>query len=994
MFQNGKNQNRWNRSGSITVFLAAVLATVITFTGCMIDLARIKLAEAYVSRAAHAAAYSVLSGFHKDLERDYGLMAIYDSDSLISEETVLRIVENNLNIHTEKGLDLYNFKTESVKVMPKVHFLYPDTVKSQVVTFMKYRAPIEVVDSILEQLDLLSRLDVTVKGMNIKIKFEKKINKLENRLIKLDLITKKLSKFNMDRISGFSWYEAYRMLFGYRVTMELIDYVQNQLSRITIQKNDDLYTLRLKIESFNRWVGILNGSGIGPLSFVPIPDISMEPESEARDMFIKELQEGIQEAKRQVALVYIDMDRAFRAGLSEMTDKLLCYIYDCQDAVALCNGIIADSQEAVKLAREGLELLSHDKTPVGQEMKLEFEKALRSLRKENTERLKENILHNKDLLSGLLSAVNNMEEDAKEVFHRSGILDVGLALRKADDKLHRFYERIQAYKDKDITFDYDQDAKPYPTDETKGGSGSDPREKITRDALRIKENENTFEPVIMGEMPGESKDFLDGLPSRLMKTMTNDIYDFSIHDPEFGEGDGEGTSEKALNKATGFFSGLKEVMKNDWNELIEEIYFNEYIMQTMKNAVTGSNEEKINVYGSGKEEMAAKEYFDIRGNLIRERSSYFKKGEAEYIIVGNRSEAVNISVVKSEILAIRFAMNLLGAYMDKSKTALASTIALSTVGWTGIGVPLMKTLIMCAWAFAESVTDVIKLTEGKTVPFYKTDFYLDIGLADIGKTVENVIEKAAKNSLENIEKSALDKGKNLIYKIAENTVDRYLLEKGFYTVSENLYEQLEWRDSEFDTSSDGVFQTVQGMIHDWLKETYNKRIESLTDRINETGDYLKETIMKSLEYQLDEHNPNGLYRKITNYLDSINTSLADIAGSAVGSLFAFDVFVESDGTSSLQSGMKILPLSYNDYIRILLLLQGKDKVLYRTLDLIQLNMQQKDRDFYISRQNAYVNVEVEVSIPYLFPTGMFINDKLKDQEKKRHVIRAVVVKGY
>jgi hypothetical protein len=292
------------------------------------------------------------------------------------------------------------------------------------------------------------------------------------------------------------------------------------------------------------------------------------------------------------------------------------------------------------------------------------------------------------------------------------------------------------------------------------------------------------------------------------------------------------------------------------------------------------------------------------------------------------------------------------------------------------------------------VTDVIKLTEGKTVPFYKTDFYLDIGLADIGKTVENVIEKAAKNSLENIEKSALDKGKNLIYKIAENTVDRYLLEKGFYTVSENLYEQLEWRDSEFDTSSDGVFQTVQGMIHDWLKETYNKRIESLTDRINETGDYLKETIMKSLEYQLDEHNPNGLYRKITNYLDSINTSLADIAGSAVGSLFAFDVFVESDGTSSLQSGMKILPLSYNDYIRILLLLQGKDKVLYRTLDLIQLNMQQKDRDFYISRQNAYVNVEVEVSIPYLFPTGMFINDKLKDQEKKRHVIRAVVVKGY
>ena len=90
----------------------------------------------------------------------------------------------------------------------------------------------------------------------------------------------------------------------------------------------------------------------------------------------------------------------------------------------------------------------------------------------------------------------------------------------------------------------------------------------------------------------------------------------------------------------------------------------------------------------------------------------------------------------------------------------------------------------------------------------------------------------------------------------------------------------------------------------------------------------------------------------------------------------------------------MLPLSYNDYMRLLLLLQGSDKTLYRTLDLIQLNMQKNDHNFYMSNQNTFVTVKVEVSIPYLFPTGIFINDDSKDHSKKRHIIKAKAVKGY
>ncbi|HBN84957.1 MAG TPA: hypothetical protein DDZ89_14065, partial [Clostridiales bacterium] len=947
--------------GSVTVFLAGILAVIITFTGCMIDYTRIKMAQVYVNRACDAAAYSVLSGYSKDLEESYGLLSLYGGTWLESKgDMALRVMENNLNI-TTKGMDLFDFKIEDSNVTPMVHFLYPDTMKSQVVSFMKYRAPVETVHSVFEQLDILSRLGDTVKGMNVKIRFEKKIYKIEKSLLRLEEITDKLSKFNMVRVNGLTLLQAYKTLFGLRISMECIQFVLNQMHQVNIRTEDDWSTVKDQIDSLNGWAGTLALCGAGMVTRIQVPDNPPDTDKD-RIKVITQLQRQAQGLINETVQSYSGLDRSYKTMHSEMTNMLICTIYDCDEAITLCNEISVKAKEAKHLAQEGAEVLQEDQSLAGQEMKLEFEKVLKALRVDDTGTIIKNVTENRNGLTRLLSMVNCLPTDVYNVFHSANTMDVNLILRSGGDKIDCFKEILESYKDKDILFNYPK--KP----EQEGGSNdtsSDPRSKVKDDVKQVTSKNNGKDYVTIGRQEGEPEDMLDALPSRLMKTMVNQAWMFVGDEADFSEDDTEGTPENGLEAASNLLAGFKDIASRGWNDLIEEIYFNEYILQVMKNCVTGSEDAGKKANKAEKGDMARKDYLDIRGNLLSDGTSYFKEGEVEYVLVGNASESVNIAAVKSEILAIRFAMNLLGAYMDKEKSAIASSIAVSMAGWTVAGVPLLKTLIMCAWSLAESVTDIIKLTDGKTVPFYKTDFYLDFGLSDIGKTIENVIEKATEESLESVEKSALDNGKDLLYKIAENVVDEYLLEKGFYTVSENLYEQLEWQRTEDEHDSDRVFPVIRNYIYEWLQGKYNSQIEGMTDKINDLGENMKETIMESLEVQLDEHNPTGLYRKITVYLESINKNLADIAGSAVGSLFTYDVLVESSG----QSGTSMLPLSYNDYMRLLLLLQGSDKTLYRTLDLIQLNMQKNDHNFYMSNQNTFVTVKVEVSIPYLFPTG-------------------------
>ncbi len=87
--------------------------------------------------------------------------------------------------------------------------------------------------------------------------------------------------------------------------------------------------------------------------------------------------------------------------------------------------------------------------------------------------------------------------------------------------------------------------------------------------------------------------------------------------------------------------------------------------------------------------------------------------------------------------------------------------------------------------------------------------------------------------------------------------------------------------------------------------------------------------------------------------------------------------------------------SYEDYLRIFLLMKNKEKKLYRTLDLIQINMKGRHyRDFETKYYTGVLNVKAEFSIKYRFLTLSWMPESIKQPGSIRKNIKVEVQHGF
>lgn len=180
-----------------------------------------------------------------------------------------------------------------------------------------------------------------------------------------------------------------------------------------------------------------------------------------------------------------------------------------------------------------------------------------------------------------------------------------------------------------------------------------------------------------------------------------------------------------------YIADKDNILGNIINKVSEELFFNEYIMGTFKHGVPilkGQTE---------------KDAYNLRSREKSKRSSFFTNFEVEYIINGNKDEAVNSRLTKSEILAIRLIANALNIYSDKSKTARATSLAAALSAWcAGLSTPLIQTMLIFSWATFESLYDINVLEKGGKVPLFKTN---DQWVTDIS----GVVGKREANKSEN-----------------------------------------------------------------------------------------------------------------------------------------------------------------------------------------------------------------------------------------------------
>ncbi len=163
--------------GAVSIFLILILLPTITIAGLFIDVSRVYLSQEVISSSADLALNTVLSEYDKKLKDYFGLLGSCQSqsdvidvskqffmdsmvsahvttsdaeaywDSVISPFTGDEDIRDMLQLSVEGGKDSINITAAENGALNN-----PAILKSQIIEFMKYRAPMDGVASLFEKI--------------------------------------------------------------------------------------------------------------------------------------------------------------------------------------------------------------------------------------------------------------------------------------------------------------------------------------------------------------------------------------------------------------------------------------------------------------------------------------------------------------------------------------------------------------------------------------------------------------------------------------------------------------------------------------------------------------------------------------------------------------------------------------------------------------------------------------------------------------------------
>ncbi|MCX7772727.1 MAG: DUF5702 domain-containing protein, partial [Clostridia bacterium] len=121
------------------------------------------------------------------------------------EQEIYELLSQNLNnaISAEGSSDLYGFKVRKVEVIPFYNLSEPEVLTQQVAEFMKYRAPVQVVQEFVEKIKLMTGLMKESDMVGQKMGLDKLMNDIRGNLVNVYGILKfKLNGINKDPRRG------------------------------------------------------------------------------------------------------------------------------------------------------------------------------------------------------------------------------------------------------------------------------------------------------------------------------------------------------------------------------------------------------------------------------------------------------------------------------------------------------------------------------------------------------------------------------------------------------------------------------------------------------------------------------------------------------------------------------------------------------------------------------------------------------------------------
>lgn len=146
-------------------------------------------------------------------------------------------------------------------------------------------------------------------------------------------------------------------------------------------------------------------------------------------------------------------------------------------------------------------------------------------------------------------------------------------------------------------------------------------------------------------------------------------------------------SQRQLRTGRGSFP-----VRSDMDGITKKLLFHEYLLEKFGNAVKESGQDRSLEY------------------------------EIEYFLEGKAQDQENLEGVLKKLLLIRMGLNFVYLQTDAAKQAEAEAMALTLTSMIALPMlaPVVKQVLLAAWAFGESIMDLRSLMAGKKAALVKT----------------------------------------------------------------------------------------------------------------------------------------------------------------------------------------------------------------------------------------------------------------------------------
>jgi hypothetical protein len=690
-------------SGQVTVFSAVVMMAVLVLAGLLVDISRINAGRALVKRSVGLAARSLLAEYGSKLKENYGLFAIADADEASLCDRFEEYLACSLSIPYDEesyhgGTDLFGFRIEKIKVTPIYNLSENNVTKKQILEYMKYRAPTELVEKFMEKLAAVKDVGKMSGAYKQKVGIDKILGSMDKSQQKLKKLVDGTGSGTDKYINGFNlngaWESAYREF--------------NSLSK-------ELESIMDSIDSLDKTIGELKAGISKPGNEEEMPhDDTINRLDELRQER-SGLYDAAGDTEERMGQVWNDIRYSLTGD----------YIKANMDAAKEIDKIIEKGEKA-KEAITRLEKYLEDNfsADVG-----EFAKDFREQTQAELDKLKSLILEG-ERAEEILEKV---EDNSNLLRNITAILDEawkGQSGGTASELPSLLLDMIKNYSN--ISYNYSKPDKGEKKDDPRSGKKNAAKEFIAEKILEDKNYETdgidknslpSFTKVETRGFEQEDEAFIGGYGERPYagggSSDQEVVYEGKL-DEICEEMDFYDEEDMFQENALEFIADIGNLVDMAAVDLRDNIYINEYIMGTFKNSVP--------VLMHGNETVSDK---NLQGIDKASLETYYDS-EVEYILHGQPSQALNNIMTRAELLLVRFGLNTLHVFTDEEKRTLATSIATAAAGWWtgGAGIPVISNLIMCGWGMGEALIDVSELTGGKSVPIYKLkgDWKLDIGI--------------------------------------------------------------------------------------------------------------------------------------------------------------------------------------------------------------------------------------------------------------------------